>query len=174
MKPTYDKFIKQLEGLFGQRLNSAAVIASQDFWGHWDEFKHQILNGQIKINIDIIMLGVKMPIAEFKRHHPIKGFAKILFAIGLISLFFNWKIGIVIFIAGTIINMYGNIVKRQIGENFIKEITSNIHNNNHKDGMAKLCSHYLAGTVQFVSAIGKCNMPSFPSNCITGKTEFIQ
>lgn len=171
MKPSYQDFKSTLEEIFGQNLTDRADLATKDFWNNWDDLYGQLKQGLIVINVDALMLGQKLP--EYKKYHPIKGAAKLIFLAGIVTLFFNWKIGLGVIGLGVIINIYGSTVKNRTKTDFAENILTNINEDNLKEGMGTLCSHYIAGTVQLNGDNGKAHWPQFPSNVLTGDTDFI-
>jgi len=170
-KPTFEEFQTILEEIFGQKLNSKAKIAGSDFWDNWDEFTEKIRANRIRIGIDALMLGIKLP--EYSRHQTWKGLSIFFFLAALIVVFFHWKTGIGIFILGILFNIYSRITKQRTMQRFTNQILTNVKNNNIKDGFAMLCSHYMAGTLGLIGEFGTTIWPEYPSNSLNGKKELI-
>ena len=41
-------------------------------------------------------------------------------------------------------------------------------------GMAKICSHYITGTIQLASQDGQAHWPAYPSCVFSGETKLIK
>jgi len=171
MKPTYEEFKDVLEESFDQKLTSDADVAAKDYWENWDQLRDQLGDGSISVNVDALALGQKLP--EYRKHHPIKGLAKVVFVGGIVTLFFNWKIGLGVIGLGIVINIYGSTVQTNTSSDFTADILRNIKDNNLKEGMVTLCSHYIAGTIELSGIQGNAHWPQHPSNVLTGQTGFV-
>ena len=104
-----------------------------------------------------------MPTEEYKRHHSIIGLAIFFLILGLVIIFFNWKIGLGISVVGLLLRIYGNFIKQKTINKFLDSIFYNIDLNNPKDGMTNLCQHYIVGTIGLLGDKVSANWPNFPS-----------
>ncbi|MGC1135811.1 MAG: hypothetical protein WA941_23505 [Nitrososphaeraceae archaeon] len=170
-KPSFDEFQILLEEIFGQKLNSGAKIAARDFWDNWDEFTEKIKSDKMRIGVDALILGIKLP--AYSKHQTWKGLSIVFVLVSLIVVFFYWEIGIGFFILGIFFYIYWGSTRRRTMQRFTNQILTNVKNNNIKDGFAMLCSHYLAGTVGLMGQFGTTAWPELPSNSLNGKKERI-
>ena len=102
-----------------------------------------------------------------------KGLAIIAMLAGLILLFFSWQIAIAVIVIGLGLNLYCNTEKYSSGKKFTEEIKQEL-NSNSSMGMAKICSHYIAGTIQLASQDGRAHWPAYTSSVFGGEVKFIQ
>lgn len=165
-KPTVDEFKEQLESLFGQPLNSMADEAAEDFWNHWELFSNSVKSRDLNPLVDFLFLGINFP--EYKRFYSYKGLGQILIFVGVITLFFSWKIGVAILVTGFLTNTYGDKMKRKDGQQFYDDLMLAITTNPNEQGFPKLCCYYIGGIVKLVTSHGEAAWPQHPSNAVTG------
>jgi len=170
-KPLLTKFKEQLEAIFGQSLTSAANLAAEDFWGNWSAIFEGISNDWIMVQPDMLFLSKNIP--EYRKFQIWKGLSLIAFLIGVILLFFFWQIGVCLLILGFGFNYYSKHKRVSDGQRFVKNLRKDVTQNPQSVGMAKLCSHYIAGTIQLSKGIIQAHWPQYPSNVLTGIIRFI-
>lgn len=170
-KPSLKTFQEQIEAVVGQPLTPAADLAAEDFWRNWSAIFEGIANDSIILNPDMIFLSRNFP--EYGRYHIWKGLALIAFLVGIVLLFFYWPAGVILLLVGVGCNFYSKFKKVADGKKFIEELRKEVIQNLLSKGVAKLCAHYIAGTIQLASANGQAHWPQYPSDVITGDKNFI-
>ena len=169
--PSLDEFKAQIEALFGQPLTKPASDATEDFWEHWSLFSTLIAQRSLDIQVDALRLGMNFP--QYKRYHIWKAAGKIAILLGVVSVWFLWQLGVFFIVVGASLHLWGGRVKSDDAKNFSEELMEEVALNASDSGYARLCSHYIAGTIQLVSPIGSAHWPQFPSNVVTGKQTFV-
>ncbi len=170
-KPSLHKFKDMLEELFGQSLTPDAELAANDFWDSWEGLIDGFKNGSIQMNVDMLFLSKNFP--EYGQYKVWKGFGTIAMLAGLILLFISWKIAIAVIVIGLGLNFYSNTAKTSSGQKFTEEIKQEL-NSNSSMGMAKICSYYIAGTIQLALQDGYAHWPAYPSSVFGGEAKFIK
>lgn len=170
-KPSLQKFKSTLEEIFGQKLTPEAELATDDFFNSWRDLFEGLKNESIRINVDMLFLSKNFP--EYGQYKGWKGLSMIIILIGLVLFFFSWKIAVAALVLGIGISFYSKIAKSSAGRKFIDEIKKEL-NNNPSMGMAKICTHYIAGTIQLASQYGQAHWPVYPSSVFGGDVRFIQ
>lgn len=170
-KPSLQKFKDMLAELFGQSLTPDAEIAANDFLECWDDLIDGFKKDSIQMNVDMLFLSKNFP--EYGQYKVWKGFGTVVFLAGLILLFFSWKIAIAVIIIGFGLNIYSSTAKSSSGRKFAEKIKLEL-NSNSSMGMAKICSHYIAGTIQLASQDRQAHWPVYPSCVFGGETKFIK
>ena len=160
-KPNQQEFKNMLEELFGQSLTPDAELAANDFLDIWNDLIDGFKNNSIRMNVDMLFLSKNLP--EYGHHKVWKRVGTITFLAGIILLFISWNIAIAMIIVGFGLNIYSNKVKSSVGQKFTEEIKQEI-NSNSSTGMAKICSHYITGTIQLASQEGQARWPAYPSS----------
>lgn len=166
MKPTLDELISGLEEKFGELIPQAKHCA-EDFHKSYEDFIDSILSKKIIIVASPNLLADKIQEPKYTRYRTFGGLSIFLFFIGLITLFFNWKIAIGIFVLAFILRKISTYLKFKSSQNFAKEITSKF-SSNPDEGMFDICQYYIAGILQLASTKGKAHLPLIPSYCLTG------
>jgi hypothetical protein len=170
-KPSPQNFKGMLEELFGQSLTPDAELAANDFLHSWDDLIEGFKKDSIQMTVDMLFLSKNFP--EYGQYKVWKGFGTIVFLAGLILLFILWKIAIAVIIIGFGLNIYSNTAKSSGGQKFTEEIKQELNSNSSKC-MAKICSHYIAGSIQLESQDGQAHWPAYPSSVFGGETRFIR
>lgn len=166
------EFIERLQELFGQPLNDRAALAAEDFFHHMDAIRAGITSGQIHIGVDMLFLSLKFP--EYTRYQAWKGIGWILLPVALIVFFFSWKISVLIIAASFFFFVLGSYKRHSDGQRFQKELVAGVSNKSDQDGMAKICAHYIAGTIGFLTPSFQAHWPLYPSTIFTGERLFIE
>lgn len=169
--PSLDEFKTEIEALFGQSLTEPASEAAEDFWEHWPSFSSLIAQRSLAVHVDALRLGMNFP--QYKRYHVWKGAGKIVILLGIVSVWFLWQLGAVLLTAGIGLHLWGGRVKFKDAKNFAEELMKEATLNPSEAGYARLCAHYIAGTIQIVSSAGSAHWPQHPSNAVTGERSFI-
>ncbi len=170
-KPSLHKFKKMLEELFGQSLTPDAELAANDFLDNWDDLIDGIKKDSIQMNVDMLFLSKNFP--KYGQYKVWKGFGTIVFLAGLVLLFFSAKIAIAVIIVGFGLNIYSNKAKSSSGRKFVEKLKQEL-NSDSSMCMAKICSNYIAGTIQLVSQEGRAHWPAYPSCVFGGEAKFIK
>ena len=170
-RPSLANFQEQLEKLFGQSLTAASNLAAEDFWENWSDILEGISNDWIMVRPDMLFLSKNFP--EYRKYQIWKGLSIIAFLAGVILLFFYWQAGVCLLILGFGFNYYSKHKKVSDGRRFVKSLRKDVMQNPQSEGMAKLCSHYIAGIIQLSKGFNQAHWPQYPSNVITGMTRFI-
>lgn len=170
-KPLLPMFKEQLEAIFGQSLTSVANLAAEDFWGNWSAIFEGISNDWITVQPDMLLLSKNFP--EYRKYHIWKGLSLITFLAGIILLFFYWQAGVCLLILGFGLNYYSKYKKVSDGRRFVKDLKKEVIQSPQSKGMAKLCSHYIAGAIQLSKGFNQARWPQYPSTVITGMIRFI-
>ncbi len=92
MKPTLAELTLKLEEKFG-KLNSQAEHCAEDFYENYQEFINSILSEKIIIIASPNMLANKLQESKYTRYRTFGGLSILLIISGLVTIFFNWKIG---------------------------------------------------------------------------------
>jgi len=119
-----DEFRKLLSDLFGQELTEQADVAAEDFWKNMAAIARGVGDGSIGINVSVLSLVKSFP--QYGGYHVWKGLAIVLFLIGLIVLFFEWKIALGVVLLAVISQTIGKVKRRRSGQRFLEEIKSGI------------------------------------------------
>ncbi len=169
--PTADEFKKNIETIFGQQLTTSAATAAEDFHHNWSSFRLLIANHSLSVQVDPLQLGLNFP--EYKRYHIWKGFGKLLFILATVTIWLNWVIGAALITIGIVLHFWGGRIQFNDAANFAEEVMKEATLSPYKGGFAKLCAHYIAGTIQLAAPSGSAHWPQHPSNVVTGKQSFI-
>jgi len=171
-KHALTEFIERLQELLGQPLNDRAALAADDFLRHMDAIRDGIASKQIRIGVDMLFLALNFP--EYKRYHVWKGVGWILLPVALIVFFLSWKISVSIVAASFFFFALGNYKRHSDGRRFQEELVEGASNESDPDGMAKICAHYIAGTIGFLTPSFRVSWPLYPSTVFTGERRFIE
>lgn len=166
MRPTLKELILKLEEKFG-KLNPQAEHCAEDFHTNYEKFIDSILSNEINIVASPNMLADKLQESKYTRYRTFSGLSIFLVVVGLITLFFNWKIGIGIFILAFISKKISSNLKFKSSQNFAKELTLKF-STNPDEGMFDICQYYIAGILQLASTKGRAHLPLIPSFSLTG------
>ena len=169
--PTLDNFKKQMETLLGQSLTNRASQATEDFWEHWSSFSSLIDERSLLVNVDALWLGMNCP--QYKRYQAWRGAGIVVILIGIVAVWFLWQLGVFFIAAGAGLYFWGGRVRIRDARRFSEELMEQAALNPSNNGYAKLCAHYVSGTIQLVSPNGSAHWPQFPSNAVTGRQTFI-
>ena len=169
--PSLDEFIAQIEVLLGQSLTQPASDAAKDFWEHWSSFNAQIAQGSLTVHLDALLLGENIP--QYKRYHIWKGAGKVAILLGIASVWFVWQLGVLFTCVGIGLHLYGGCIKSNDAKKFSVDLMREATLYPSDSGYARLCAHYLAGTIRFESSVGSAHWPQFPSNSVTGRGSFV-
>ena len=169
--PSLDEFKAQIEVLFGQPLTRPASDAAEDFREHWSSLSVLIAHRSLATRVDALALG--MNFLQHKRYHIWKGAGKVAVLLGIISIWFLWQLGIFFIVVGAGLHFWGGRVKFNDAKSFSEDLMEEVTLSPSDGGYARLCAHYIAGTIQLASPTGSAHWPQFPSNVVTGKQTFI-
>lgn len=170
MKPTLTELTLKLEDKFG-KLNSQASHCAEDIYENYQEFINSIRSEKIVIIASPNMLANKLQESKYTRYRTFGGLSILLIIAGLVTIFFNWKIGLGLIVGSIILKIISSNSKKRVSRNFALELTSKI-NTNSDEGMFDLCQYYIAGILQLVSAKGRAHLPLIPSYSLTGIEQF--
>lgn len=166
------EFIERLQELLGQPLNDRAALVADDFFRHMDAIRAGITSGEIRIGVDMLFLSLNFP--EYKRYQAWKGIGWLLLPVALIVFFFSWKISVLIIAASLLFFALGSYKRHSDGRSFQVELVEGASNEGSPDGMAKICAHYIAGTISFLTPSFQAHCPLYPSTVFTGEHRFIE
>lgn len=170
MKPTLTELISKLEEQFG-KLNSQAEHCAEDFHENYEDFISSIQTNNIVIIASPNMLASKLQEPKYTRYRTFGGLSILLIIAGIITIFFNWKIGLGLIVGSFLAKFLSSKMKSNSSKNFALELTSKI-NKKPDDGMFDVCQYYIAGILQLASAKGRAHLPLIPSYSLTGVEEF--
>jgi len=170
-KPALEDFISQIEEVFSQPLTESASDVAEDFWNHWEKFVIGISNNAVVANVDALRLGMNFP--QYKRYHTWKGLGKALIFGAIILVWFWWPGSIAILTLGIASHIYGSYISAKDIRQFSEELIDSAKTSSSDHGFAKLCAHYIAGTIQLSSEAGSAHWPQYPSNALSGKQSFV-
>lgn len=170
MKPTLEELIKKLEKKFG-KLNPQAEHCAEDFHSNYEDFIDSIRSRDIIIVASTNMLADKLQESKYTKYRIFGGLFMLLFIAGIITIFFNWEIGLGLIILAFISKKTSSYLKSKISKNFTKDITLKFSKNSD-EAMFDICQYYIAGILQLASKKGKANLPFIPSYSLTGNQEF--
>jgi hypothetical protein len=170
MKPTLTELISKLEEQFG-KLNSQAEHCAEDFHENYQDFINSIQSKKIIIIASPNMLATKLQEPKYTRYRTFGGLSILLFIAGIITLFFNWKIGLGLILGSFLAKFISTKMKNSSSKNFAFELTSKIKET-PDDGMFDVCQYYIAGILQLASTKGRAHLPLIPSYSLTGVEEF--
>lgn len=166
MRPTLEDLVLKLEEKFG-KLNQQAEHCTEDFHKNYDNFIDSILSNEIVIVASPNILADTFRDSKYSRYRIFNGLSILTVLGGLITLFFNWKIGIGIFILAFIFKKISSNLKINSSLNFANEITQKF-STNPDEGMFDICQYYIAGVLQLASSKGAAHLPLIPSYSLTG------
>jgi hypothetical protein len=165
------EFIERLQELLGQPLNDRASFTAEDFFRHMDAIRAGINSGEIRIGVDMLYLSLNFP--EYKRYQAWKGVGWILLPVALIVLLFSWKISAFIIGISLFFFAFGSYKRHSDGRSFQIELVEGAKEGG-LDGMAKICAHYIAGTVGLLTPTFQAFCPLYPSTVFTGEHRYIK
>lgn len=170
-KSSLKEFKANIEELLGQQLTEKADKAVEDFWNYWSSFDELISQNGLVINVDALFLSHAFP--QYSRYHVWKGAGKIAILGGIISIWFLWQLGAILFFVGIALHLFGNKIKFKDAKKFSDEIIQESKYNSLDKGYVNLCANYITGIIQLVSAKGSAHWPQYPSSVITGDKSLI-
>ncbi len=170
MKPSLDELIIKLEEKFG-KLNPQANHCAEDIFKNYENFIESISSNEIIIVASPNMLADKLQEPKYTKYRTFGGLSILMVIIGIVTLFFNWKIALVIFILAYILKKISSNLKFKSSQNFAKELTSKFSINPH-EGMFDICQYYIAGILQLASSKGRAHLPLLPSYSLSGIETF--
>jgi len=170
MKPTLTELISKLEEQFG-KLTPAAEHCAEDFHENYQDFIDSFRSNTIIIIASPTMLANKLQEPKYMRYRTFGGLSILLIIAGLITLFFNWKIGLGLIVSSFIAKFISSKMKNSSSKNFARDITSKV-NEKSDEGMFDICQYYIAGILQLASSRGRAHLPLIPSYSLTGIKEF--
>lgn len=170
MKPTLTELISKLEEQFG-KLNSQAEHCAEDIHENYEDFISSIQANNIVIVASPNMLASKLQEPKYTRYRTFGGLSILFLIVGIITVFFNWKIGLGLFVVSFLAKFISSKMKNNSSKNFAHELTSKI-NETPDDGMFDVCQYYIAGILQLASTKGRAHLPLIPSYSLTGVEEF--
>ena len=165
------EFIERLQELLGQPLNDRASLAAKDFFRHMDAIRAGINSGEIHILVDMLYLSLQLP--EYKRYQAWKGIGGILLPVALVVFFFSWKISVFIIGASSFFFALSSYKCHSDGRSFTLELVKGAKEGG-LDDMAKICAHYIAGTVGLSTSTFEAFCPLYPSTVFTGEHRYIK
>lgn len=165
-----DEFKVEIETLFGQPLTKPASDAAEDFWVHWSSFTALTEQRSLALHVDPLALGRNFP--QYKRYHVWKGAGKVAILLGIVVIWFLWQLGALLIVVGAGLDLWGGRIKSGDAKKFSEDLMEEAMLE-PSSGYAKVCAHYIAGTIQLVSPICTAHWPQFPSNVVTGEHTFI-
>jgi len=169
---SFEEFKKTLEDVFGQPLNEKASLAAADFWRHMSRIRNGIRTREISILVDMLFLTRQFP--EYKRYHAWKGLAIVLIPVALVAFFFHWQFGVVAVLVSFGARTYGNRIKQSDASQFASELVNGITQSDSIVPIAKICAHYIAGTIALVSHRINVHWPLYPSCVLDGTKRFVE
>lgn len=165
------EFFERLQELLGQPLNDRASFAAEDFFRHMDAIRAGINSDEIRIGVDMLYLSLNFP--EYKGYQAWKGVGWILLPVALIVFFFSWKISAFIIGVSLFFFALGRYKRYSDGRSFQLELVEGAKEGG-LDGMAKICAHYIAGTVGLLTPTFQAFCPVYPSTIFTGEARYIK
>jgi hypothetical protein len=170
MKPTLTELMSKLEEQFG-KLNAQAEHCAEDFHEIYQDFINSIQTNNIVIIASPNMLASKLQDPKYTRYRTFGRLSILLIIAGIISVFFNCKIGLGLFVGSFLAKFISSKMKNSSSKNFDLELTSKI-NKTPAEGMFDVCQYYITGILQLASTNGRAHLPLIPSYCLTGVQEF--
>lgn len=167
MKPNIEEFKLLLAEDFGRDLTPTAESAAEDFHKNYDDILLCMNTGRIQIVSSTFRLYEATGNVKAGRYHIYGSFSTLSAIAGLVTIFFNLKIGIGLLILSFVLRIVGKVVKNRVSQTFSKELMELFKHNQHL-GMRKICANYLAGIIQLRGPLGHAHLPLNPSTCITG------
>ncbi len=166
MRPTLTELISKLEEQFG-KLNSQAEHCTEDIHENYEDFISSIQANNIVIVASPNMLASKLQEPKYTRYRTFGGLSILLLIVGLIAVFFNWKIGLGLFVVSFLAKFISSKMKNNSSKNFALELTSKI-NETPDDGMFDVCQYYIAGILKLASTKGRAHLPLIRTYSLTG------
>lgn len=170
MKPTLNELIYSLEQKFG-KLNSAAEHCAVDFHQNYEDYIKAISSNEIIIVTSPNMLADKLQESKYTKYRTFGGWSILLTIVGLITLFFKWEIGLLLFATAFVFKIISNNLKTSVSKKFSEDITNKILSN-PDEGMFDICQYYIAGILQLASLKGRAHLPIVPSYSLNGIKKF--
>lgn len=166
-RPTLEAFRQQIRSVLGQPdLTPPVAKVVEDFWNSWSPFETAVAAGTVSLSVDMFHLGRNFP--DYKRYHPWKGAGKLILALAFVIVWFQWIFGAIVGLIGFALHIYGEHLRKADGQRFMKSLITSVTEGT-PTGMANLCAHYIAGTVELVNGPSRAYWPLYPSNVLTGK-----
>ena len=166
MKPTLIELTLKLEEKFG-KLTSQAEHCAEDFHENYQEFIDEISSNNIVIIASANLLASKLQEPKYTRYRTFGGLSALLFVAGLITVFFNWKIGLGLIVGSIICKIISSNLKRKVSKDFALKLTLKIKTNSD-EVMFDICQYYIAGILRLASSKGRAHLPLIPSYSLTG------
>jgi hypothetical protein len=170
MKPKKEDLIIRLEGKFG-KLIPAAEHCAEDIYENYGSFIDSIISKKITIVASPNLLASKLPDPKYSKYRIYVGISVLLVVASIITMFFNWKVGIGLIAASFIIKRVSTSLKIKYSLEFSGQIFSKF-SNDPDEGMFDICQYYIAGILQLSSEKGKAHLPLLPSYALTGITKY--
>jgi hypothetical protein len=166
-KPSLKTFRQQIRSVSGQPdLTPPVAEVVEDFWNSWSSFETSIAGGTVSLSVDMFRLGSIFP--ERKRYHPWKGAGKLILMLAFLLVWFQWMFGAMVGLIGLALHIYGEHLRKADAQRFMESLIAGVTEGT-PTGMANLCAHYVAGTVELVNGPSRAYWPLYPSNVLTGK-----
>ena len=170
MKPSIEDLIFKLEEKFG-KLNSEAEHHAEDILEHYDAFIDSIIAKKIFFVIDPYTLAKSFHDYKYSIYQTFSFLSFLSVIIGVITSFFNWKYGIILFFLAFVLRKISSHLRLKNSQCFAKELYIKFLGN-LDEGMFDVCQYYIAGMLQLVSNEGTACLPIIPSYSITGIKTF--
>lgn len=158
---------------FGENLTESVIKSSISFCNYWDEFEELYQNHKLQTIPDVKRLAQSRGVDLFHKSRPLTLLNLLFFIIGIILIFFNWKISI-IFLVLMIINYFfiKNLKNKAVQDEinlFNKQMMNKL---NDTERFIELIIYYSTGGIQLKSDKGRAFLPLLPETCITGIETF--
>lgn len=165
--------LKILKESFGENLTDPIIKSSISFSNYWTEFEEIILQHKILTNPDPKRLAQARGVDLFQKTR-IFSFLNIIFQIcGIIFLFFNWKVSIVLFAILLTNFIYKKSLKKRLIQNEINIFNDIMMNKeNDTERFIEIIKYYCTGGIQLITDKGTAFLPLLPETCITGVQTF--
>ena len=172
MKNTITALIDSLEKKFGP-LTIQANHCAEDFHENYEEFIYGFQSGNLTIVTSPFMLATKIPISKYSSYKIFAGVSTLLGILGVILVFFYWKIAILLLLISFLFKIISRYKKNKMALDFSNEILMKLDIDEY-DGFFDVVQYYIAGIIQIRSDIGTAHLPLLPSVALTGVKQFAQ
>ena len=166
MKVELKEFKSLLEEKFG-KLTPQANHCADDFYENYEDFISSFKSKRIQIIASPSVLSRKLPDKKYSSYQTYSGLSILLGIVGIIFLFFYWKIAVGMLILSLLLSISARYIKNRTAITFSNQI-SNKFEFDEFDGIFDVAQYYIAGIIQIRSQTAAAHLPLLPSVSLTG------
>lgn len=174
MKKSLDELIHSLEQQFGT-LTPQAKHCAQDFYENYEDFVYLIKYRSFIVVTSAPVLAQKIPIGKYTSYQKYGGLSMLLGIIGVILIFFYWKIAISLLATSFLLKIIARYKKNKVAMDFSNEIIEKFLISDY-EGFFDIVQYYIAGIIQIQSQTIPiaAHLPLLPSVVLTGIVKYAE